>query len=182
MLTCLVCLTGLLTANDPVPQPPGEEVYEKAAPATVASADPILPTPPATAKGDSSGLYYLGGVSGPGDCSVLGGGWQFRDDSTLEVRWLRRVSLAEATYRRSVWETETRRCSLITGSRVGVCGEYYLGRGFAAGLELGASLRRDNSPLMAEMRLDYYPREGVQVSFGWDLARGRWECDWKIAR
>jgi hypothetical protein len=168
----------LVSANDPPAEREGETVYEEAP--RYAAPDTQLPIPLGTTKQDNSGLSFFGVSTGPGDGSVIVVGWRLRDDSVLEAHWAAGSGLPELTDRWSLWESETDRYSLVTGSRLGVCGEYYLGHGFAVAFDLGAALRRSGSPLWADARIEWYPVEGIQVSLGWDLTRGRWECGWTI--
>jgi hypothetical protein len=103
----------------------------------------------------------------------LGAGWLFGDGAALEARWGDTPANSAATYRMPVFEDENYRCSAVFGTWVGALQEWYLGRGFAAGLEVGVP--------RARVCLVWYDDEGVAYTLGIDLLRGCLDLDWALA-
>lgn len=51
----------------------------------------------------------------------------------------------------------------------------------SARYEAGVAMLEPGSSFKAAVLTDYYPLEGIKVSFGFDLARRRWIVDWSYS-
>jgi hypothetical protein len=102
-------------------------------------------------------------------------GWLFHSGTAaVEVfrgNWSVPVGVA---LRQAVFLDECLRISYVVGTQAGICCEGYLGRGFAARLDLRATVPH------ARISLDWFPCEGVSLSVGLDLLRMRTHAEWLL--
>lgn len=171
---------ALLAAQVP---PPGSTAASKAAnyiPPNYIPPDVQLPEPLYTNRPETGGPFVNGGwglglYAGP----WWGGGWLFSDGSAITGSLGHCAGTVGLSYRKPIYETESLRTSVVLGTTCGVYNEWYLGRGFAARLNLECSLFPFRAGLL-HMALNWFPVEAISLSVGVDPLRGGWSWVWAL--
>jgi hypothetical protein len=134
------------------------------------SPDPVLPFPLQHARPEVN--WSLAGGSRQGV------GVSHPDGSVTDFCWADRTGPAGLTHRHLLHEEECYRRFLVTGSRIGVEDEWYLGHGFSAGLDLGVTTNPlGGPPLLARGRLTVDVIESLGFVIGYNPAWG-WDAGW----